>query len=482
MTTEYRRMAQLRGTEAQWTANNVVLLAGEIALQTGPGLGEARAKVGDGVTAFGTLPWVFEVDQTARAGVAALDGSVTSLDSRVTSLEDQAAAGGSIAELQAQVAQNTTDIAARQMLLPVGASAGDVLHWDGTAYAATALSPAPVLGTILYWNPALGTYVGTAAGAVGQAMILKPGGIPGWGNPSSITVTVSNTVIPLAGEATVEDAFNAAAPTVAPDEVATVTWEGKTYHYIGAPGVAIVGAVAGDFVFMGIEDAPLDGSRYARKDGLWDALPPLFGEVINATLTFTGGLSIEDAFNTAAPTISDNSVTTIIWNGTKTYHYVGLPGVGITTAVAADFTQLGDLDLSGVTDAPADGKTYGRKDNAWIQLTAAYDLYFDFGSGVIAANAERALVLAKAITIPADLVGSQASLTTGDSSAPVFTLYEGATARATLTLTPTGGTWAAVVGATPIPIAAGVLVRLVAPATVAAAFTGLRASVPATRT
>lgn len=391
MATEYRRMQQRRGTSAEWSANNIVPLAGEITLQTGPGTGEARAKIGDGMTPFGTLPWVFEVDQTARDGVAALDGSVASLDTRVSALEDQASAGGSLSELQAQVAQNTTDIQARQMLLPVGASPGDVLFWDGTTFSVTALSPAPQQATMLFWDALTQAYRGTEPGAVGQALIIQPGGVPGWGNPSTITYTLTNRSIPLMGSATVVDAFNAAAPTIDGDEVVTVTWETFAYHYIGAPGIAI------------------------------------------------------------------------------------------TTATAADFTLLGNTNPS-IDDAPADGQTYGRRDGDWVVLTATYDLYFDFGPGAVLANAERALVLARAITIPADLTGSQVSLTTGDASAPVLTLYEGAIARATLTLTATGGTWAAVVPATPIALPVGALVRLTAPATVAAAFTGLRASVAATRT
>lgn len=368
MTTEFRRMQLRRGTAEQWAANDEVILAGELALQTGPGTGEAHVKVGDGITAYSALPFILEIDQAARDSIMATDGTVASIDSRVTALE---ASGGSIADLTAAVATNTTNIALRQTILPVGTAAGDALYWDGTAYAATALTPAAVLGTILYWSPLANAYVGVAGGAPGQALVLNPSGIPTWStNPAA-----------------------------------------------------------------GVPEAPEDGFAYGRKDADWFALPA------------GGGLA-------------DAPVDGTIY-GRQDADWVEVPG--------------------GFPDAPADGKTYGRLDNDWIELVAAYDLYFDFGADVIPANAERALVLVRDIVIPADLVGAQVSLDAGDGSAPVFTLYEGATARATLTLSSSSGTWAAVVGSVDIPIAAGTLVTLRAPGTVATAFTGLRASVAATR-
>ena len=51
---EIRRMQQRRGTEAQWTATNPVLLAGEIGVRLDPPLG---FKIGDGVTAWNELPY-----------------------------------------------------------------------------------------------------------------------------------------------------------------------------------------------------------------------------------------------------------------------------------------------------------------------------------------------------------------------------------------------------------------------------------------
>ena len=287
MTTEFRRQQQRRGTAAQWGGNDQVLLAGEIGLQTGPGTGEARAKVGDGVTAFSALPWVFEVDQVARDAIAATDAVVFSLDSRLTVVETAIAGGGTIDQLTAQVAANTAAIALRQLTLPVGANPGDVLHWDGTAYAATALAPAPGQGTMLFWDVLTATYRGTGAGAVGQALILQPGGAPGWGNPSTITVTLQNQTIPLTGGASVQDAFNAAAPTIDPDAVVTITWGTFAYHYIGAPGIAITTAVAADFTLLGttapsLTDAPVDGTPYVRQDGAWVPLVQDLGEDVLA--------------------------------------------------------------------------------------------------------------------------------------------------------------------------------------------------------
>jgi hypothetical protein len=279
MATEFRRMQQRRGTAAEWAANNIVLLAGEIALQTGPGAGEARAKIGDGVTPFGSLPWVFEVDQTARNGVASLTLSVTSLDTRVDALEAATGSGGALDDLTAAVAQNTADILARQMILPVGTNPGDLLFWSGTDYAATAFAPAMEHGSMFFWNATAGEYARVPNGAVGQALILRPGGVPGWGNPSSITVTLENTSIPLAGGASVEAAFNAAAPTIAANAITTVTWEGQAFHYVGAPGTAITTATAADFALIGyttsgIADAPSDGKTYGRKDAAWSEVKP----------------------------------------------------------------------------------------------------------------------------------------------------------------------------------------------------------------
>lgn len=208
----------------------------------------------------------------------------------------------------------------------------------------------------------------------------------------------------------------------------------------------------------GVEEAPFDTVLYARRDGVWDPVPEILPE---------------------APVDGE-------FYARKDGDWESIPG-GLSDA-PSDGDLYGRKDGAweavpdpGIADAPSDGKTYGRKDGAWIELVAVYDLYFDFGPSTIAASAERALVLARAITIPADLTGSRVSLAAGDSSAPVFTLYEGATARGTLTLTSSGGTWAATVGGTPISIAAGQLVRLVAPGAVASAFLGLRASVAATR-
>lgn len=182
-----------------------------------------------------------------------------------------------------------------------------------------------------------------------------------------------------------------------------------------------------------VPEAPVDGVLYARRDLTWDPVP--------------------DA----------------------------LPEAPADGEYYARKDEAWEIIPTPVADPPIDGKTYGRKDGAWVELVAVYDLYFDFGSAGIAPATERAMVLARNITIPADLVGSRVSLAAGDSSAPVFTLYEGTTARGTLTLTSTGGTWAAAVAGTPISIAAGQLVRLVAPGAVSAAFLGLRASVAAVR-
>lgn len=56
MATELKRMSQLRGSTADWAANDIVLLDGEIGVETRVD-GSMAMKVGDGVTVYSLLPY-----------------------------------------------------------------------------------------------------------------------------------------------------------------------------------------------------------------------------------------------------------------------------------------------------------------------------------------------------------------------------------------------------------------------------------------
>lgn len=231
MATEFRRQQQRRGTEAQWAANDIVLLAGEIALQTGPGAGQARAKIGTGAAPWSVLPWVFEVDQTARNSIGTLSTNLASLDSRVVVLEDAASAGGSINDIVAQVNANTAAIEQRQLLLPIGTHPGELLYWDGTAFFTTTFPSAPVLGTMLYWDPAAWNYIPITPGAPGQALVIGTSNVPVW-------------------------ATNPAA---------------------------------------GVPEAPTNGFTYGRRDAAWEVLPPPLSCRVETVDTATMTLALANA-------------------------------------------------------------------------------------------------------------------------------------------------------------------------------------------
>jgi hypothetical protein len=57
MATELARMAQIYGTTADWAANDIVLLEGEMGLELRTD-GKVWSKVGDGSTTYSLLPWM----------------------------------------------------------------------------------------------------------------------------------------------------------------------------------------------------------------------------------------------------------------------------------------------------------------------------------------------------------------------------------------------------------------------------------------
>jgi hypothetical protein len=67
MTVEYKRMQQLRGSSAQWVADNIVPLDGELALERASA-SDARIKLGDGVTPYSSLPYLIPTPATSALG------------------------------------------------------------------------------------------------------------------------------------------------------------------------------------------------------------------------------------------------------------------------------------------------------------------------------------------------------------------------------------------------------------------------------
>ena len=173
MATEFRRMQQIRGSTANWTADDLILLMGEIGIEmTVP----PRFKMGNGSDPWSALPYAGEVDETARGAVTAVEGSIVTLDSRVDALE---ASTVDLGALQTQADAATADILLKMNDPGDGANAGDLLMWDGGTPGVWQ----PVLLTLgssslLYWDGS--QYVATNAGSPGQALVLNPSGVPVW--------------------------------------------------------------------------------------------------------------------------------------------------------------------------------------------------------------------------------------------------------------------------------------------------------------
>lgn len=239
MATEFRRIQNLRGTTADWASNDIVLLLGEIGLEdTGTSW---RGKVGNGTALWSALPYAFEIDPTARASIVALEAADVTLDGRVTALET---GSGSLTVLTARVDAHDVEIAGKQDSLPPATAAGILLQWDGTDYAPGA--SAPTDKGVAWWDNTAGEYKTAAPASVGQFLRAGAGNVPTW---QSGAQTIAR-FLTYPGGASVQAAFNAAAPTVLFNELVFVRWTTLRYLYIGPPGVGITGAVAGDFLSM----------------------------------------------------------------------------------------------------------------------------------------------------------------------------------------------------------------------------------------
>lgn len=242
MATEFRRMMQLRGDAATWGANDQILLSGEIAFQIEAGVW--RMKVGDGAALYSALPFIGETDPTARADIVTLQGDVTDLDTRLLVVE---ASTGSISTLEGRVDAVEAALPGKQAAIADGTNEGDLIVWNGSAWEPSEITLG--LGSMLYWNPGLNNYIGIPIGDEGQSLVVA-GGTPAWGFPT----TARNRVIALTGGASVQAAFNTLAPTINNGDVVTVTWEDRSYHYVGPSGAAISTSTSGDFTLLGYTD------------------------------------------------------------------------------------------------------------------------------------------------------------------------------------------------------------------------------------
>ena len=63
MATELKRMQSMRGTTADWSANDIVILDGELAIEFSPD-GRTKGKVGDGVNTYSNLDYAFGDDES----------------------------------------------------------------------------------------------------------------------------------------------------------------------------------------------------------------------------------------------------------------------------------------------------------------------------------------------------------------------------------------------------------------------------------
>lgn len=73
MATELKRMQSMRGTTADWGANNIVLLDGEIGIEFAAD-GTTKGKVGDGVNTFSNLDYAFgDIDAIPLTGTLAAE-------------------------------------------------------------------------------------------------------------------------------------------------------------------------------------------------------------------------------------------------------------------------------------------------------------------------------------------------------------------------------------------------------------------------
>lgn len=124
-----------------------------------------------------------------------------------------------------------------------------------------------------------------------------------------------------------------------------------------------------------LEEAPKDGEQYARKDGAWVVVTSSGdgggGDVssVNGVLPDSGGnVTLTPADIGAAST----DVATTTTNGLMSAaDKVKLDSVESGATAGADWNTNVTNKPTILPDAPADGKQYARKDNAWTEVAAS---------------------------------------------------------------------------------------------------------------
>jgi hypothetical protein len=171
-------------------------------------------------------------------------------------------------------------------------------------------------------------------------------------------------------------------------------------------------------------DAPSDGSQYARKNGAWDVVTggggSFTGGAITSPITYTVGTQVSTMANTAFSVANSATSESIDVNVT---------GINITSDAAAiylngDFARI-DVNgvyglvtidsggirypdssyqsTAGIGDAPADGAKYVRKDSAWVSPTYIEDAPADGNYYVRKDNAWYACTVAEIYDNNSDL-------------------------------------------------------------------------------
>lgn len=114
------------------------------------------------------------------------------------------------------------------------------------------------------------------------------------------------------------------------------------------PANPVVSSTVNPFV-----EAPEDGQLYGRKDASWEVVTIPTVEWGDIAGTLSDQTDLASALSGKEPSITAGT-TSQYWRGDKTWQTLPSPGI---------------------SDAPADSKTYGRKDNAWAEVTGSTDVY-----------------------------------------------------------------------------------------------------------
>jgi hypothetical protein len=228
MAIDFRRMQQLRGSSVEWGIDDIVPLAGEMALETGGAV--VRAKVGDGTSLYSVLPYAFEVDITARSSITDLEADFVTLESRVDAIEG---GSGSLSDLQDQVDINTAAIAGKQATLAAGTSVGGILFWDGSAYVAAGTTMFE--HGILYYDDVAEDYLCTAEPTAWQILQADATGKPAW------STTLKVPTISALGIAGLDDT-NTGLSLPAADTLALVTGGTDRVTVSAGTDVCVTGA------------------------------------------------------------------------------------------------------------------------------------------------------------------------------------------------------------------------------------------------